>query len=661
MGNEGRTRRMGASTQRVVSGRSIDGVRARRSGLLPIAARSPVEPRATVMIVYHDAVCRSHGVRENTAGRGSMLLSRGTRMRRACLTRHDSTGRTCAPPTIRLRLPHQTAPMTAPRLLTVWLLAVALATSLAIGGALPAQQTAMAPHADAITAARMRADLMFLAGDDFRGRLTDTPENALALEWIKARFEWLGLAPKGEGGTYFAPYQLMTSSLGPENELVVDWGNSASRHAVGGDFHPRFHSATGRASGAVAFVGFGISAPELEHDDLAGDVRGKILLMLDNEPGANDSASRFDGVVTSERANQLRKTLDAQAKGAAGVLFVADVHNRRGAENFGAATAAYWPTIAARIPRYSLASWVQRVHIPVGQISVALAEQLVEGSGQSLLALARGAERSRAPLPLPGVRVTLTTDVARHVVIDRNVVAVLEGSDPKLKDEYVIVAAHPDHNGADGAQIFNGADDNGSGTVGLLAIADAYARAAGDGRRPRRSILFVALNSEERGPLMGAWGYVESPPVPLDRTVAMLNMDMIGRNEEVPENGGARFRGLPVQSAESNRNSVNLYGYSRSSSLTSLIDRANGAIGLTLEKRYDNNSSQLLRRTDMWAFQQKGVPAVTFATGLHPDYHTTADRPERIEYAKMERIVRLVYQASWELADASERPRLDKR
>ncbi len=259
------------------------------------------------------------------------------------------------------------------------------------------------------------------------------------------------------------------------------------------------------------------------------------------------------------------------------------------------------------------------------------------------------------------MKVTLTTDVRRIVVPDRNVVAVLEGSDPKLKDEYVIVAAHPDHNGADGTQIFNGADDNGSGTVGLLAIADAYARAAGDGARPRRSILFVALNSEERGPLMGAWGYVEDPVVPLERTVAMLNMDMIGRNEEVPADGGGRFRGLPVQSAESNRNSVNLYGFSRSSTLTAAIDRANGGIGLTLEKRYDNNPSQLLRRTDMWAFQQRGVPAVTFATGLHPDYHTTNDRPERIEYAKMERIVRLVYQASWDIANAPDRPVLDKR
>lgn len=540
------------------------------------------------------------------------------------------------------------------------LLLAALGTATgAIAPPLAAQGTA--PHAEAITAARLRADLMFLAGDGFRGRLTDTPENALALEWIKARFDWLGLAPKGPGGSYFAPYNLITSTLGTTNELLVEWGASTSRHAVGGDFHPRFHSASARASGAVAFVGFGISAPALKHEDLSGDARGKILLMLDNEPGVNDPASPFDGVVNSEYANQLRKTLDAQARGAAGVLFVADVHNRVGEENFEAATRAYWPATPMRLPRYTLASWMQQVHIPAGQISVALAEQLVKGTGKSLATLARAAESSTGPLLLPGVSVALTTDLQRTVVPDRNVVAVLEGSDPALKDEYVLIAAHPDHNGVEGTQVFNGADDNGSGTVGLLAIADAYARAAAQGVRPKRSILFVALNSEERGPLMGAWGYVEAPVVPLARTVAMLNMDMIGRNEEVPPEGGARFRGLPVQSAESNRNSLNLYGFSRSRSLTAAIERANAGTRLTIEKRYDNNISQLLRRTDMWAFQQRGVPAVTFATGLHPDYHRPEDRPERIEYDKMARIVRLVHQVSWELANAPDRPVLDTR
>jgi Zn-dependent M28 family amino/carboxypeptidase len=223
-----------------------------------------------------------------------------------------------------------------------------------------------------------------------------------------------------------------------------------------------------------------------------------------------------------------------------------------------------------------------------------------------------------------------------------------------------VLSAHPDHNGAAGDTIFHGADDNGSGAVALLAIAEAYAKAAAAGQRPKRSVLFAAFNSEERGPLMGSWGYTEAPAVPLDRTVAMINMDMIGRNEEVPENGGARFRGLPVQTSASNANTVTLLGWSRST-VTSAVERANARYKLTLKKNYDNNISQLLRRSDSWPFLQHGVPAIWFHTGLHPDYHLTTDTADRINYAKMERIAKLVHQVTWDLAQSSTKPTLTKR
>ena len=157
---------------------------------------------------------------------------------------------------------------------------------------------------------------------------------------------------------------------------------------------------------------------------------------------------------------------------------------------------------------------------------------------------------------------------------------------------------------------------------------------------------------------MGSWGYTEAPAVPLERTVAMINMDMIGRNEEVPENGGARFRGLPVQSGESNKNTTTLLGWSRSPSLTAAVERANARYKLTLKKNYDNNASQLLRRSDSWPFLQHGVPAVWFHNGLHPDYHLTSDTADRINYEKMERIAKLVHQLSWDLAQADSKPRL---
>ena len=519
-----------------------------------------------------------------------------------------------------------------------------------------------APASDAITTPKMRADLEFLAGDALRGRLTDTPENVITLEWVAARFKWLGLKPMGANGTYFLPYGLSIGSLGTgSNEVVVTRGEHVSRYDRTTGFYPHRYSASATATGDLVFAHFGIVAEPLGYNDLGGDVRGKVLLLLDHEPGENDSASAFDGIVTSEYTNPLKKALAAQTRGAAAILYVTDVQNHQGAQTFEAASRAYWPAQPPRLLPYTLAAWADKLTIPVGQISVALADSLVRGAGKSLADLARAAESARGnPLiAIPGVRVTVSASVVRRTVPDRNVLAAIEGSDPRLRNEWVVIAAHPDHNGAVGDTIYHGADDNASGVVGLLAVAEAYAKAAAAGQRPRRSILFASFNSEERGPLMGSWGYTEAPAVPLDRTVAMINLDMIGRNEEVPENGGTRFRGLPVQTSEANRNTTTLLGWSRST-LTASVERANARFGLALKKNYDNNASQLLRRSDSWPFLQHGVPAIWFHNGLHPDYHLTSDTADRINYEKMERIVKLVHQLSWDLAQAKDRPSLTK-
>ena len=520
-----------------------------------------------------------------------------------------------------------------------------------------------APASDVITIPKMRADLEFLAGDALRGRLTDTPENAIALEWVAARFKWLGLKPMGANGTYFLPYGLAIGSLGSgTNELTVARGGSETRYGLTTGFYPHRYSASATATGDLVFAHFGIVAEPLGYDDLRGDVRGKVLLLLDHEPGENDSASVFEGIVTSEYTNPLKKALAAQARGAAAVLFVTDVQNHQGGQPFETASRQYWPAQPPRLLPYTLAAWADKLTIPVGQISVALADSLARGAGKPLADLARESESARgsAPVAIPGVSITVTASVVRRTVVDRNVLAAIEGSDPNLRNEWVVISAHPDHNGAVGDTVFHGADDNASGTAALLAIAEAYAKATAAGQRPRRSVLFASFNSEERGPLMGSWGYTEAPAVPLERTVAMINMDMIGRNEEVPENGGARFRGLPVQTGGSNKNSVTLLGWSRSS-LTANVERANARYGLTLKKNYDNNASQLLRRSDSWPFLQHGVPAIWFHNGLHPDYHLTSDTADRINYEKMERIAKLVHQLSWDLAQASGRPTLTKR
>jgi Zn-dependent M28 family amino/carboxypeptidase len=332
------------------------------------------------------------------------------------------------------------------------------------------------------------------------------------------------------------------------------------------------------------------------------------------------------------------------------------VHNHPGTQDFEASAKVFWPDTQPRIERYTLARLAGQLRIPVMQISPSLAETIM---GKTLADLGRLADSPRGAKPPPaGAEVALAAAVNRHVVKDRNVLAAIEGSDPALKDEWVIVCAHYDHEGADGSRIFNGADDDGSGIVGLLEIAEAYALAARDGSRPRRSVLFAAWNAEERG-LLGAWAYADEPLVDRRRIVAVLNMDMIGRNEEVPDGGGPRFRGLEPQTADSNRNATNVVGTARSADMKTAVQNANAGIGLELKFRYDNNISNLMRRSDHWPFLQHGIPALWFHTGLHPDYHTTEDRPEKINYDKVERVARLVYQMSWQLAQRTARPKLD--
>jgi hypothetical protein len=537
-----------------------------------------------------------------------------------------------------------------------------------------------APANDLITKQALKADLFFLASDNLQGRLTNTPGNRIAADWIAQRFERMGLAPGAADGSYFQKYDLMVATLGPlERNTLALAGDLMATMEYGRDFYPHRFSATASATGELVFAGFGITSPERDYDDYKGDaVRGRIALVLDHEPGERDPASPFDGIVTADAASAQRKAQFAQDRGAIGILFVSDVHNhppsspaatsagRGGApappgslEN--AARGAY-PATPPRIERFTLASWVEKIRIPAIQISTPTAEALVKGSGRTLAQLAAASETERGitPVPLPGLRVRLSAAVNRQRIPDRNVLGLIEGSDPRLKDELVIVCAHYDHDGADGERIFNGADDDGSGIVALVEIAEAYAQAAKEGKRPKRSVLFAAWNSEERG-LLGAWAYTEAPTRPLDRIVAVLNMDMLGRNEEVPPEGGGRFRGLQPQTAESNGNAINVIGTSRSADMKAAADAANRPFGLQLKYRYDNNASQLMRRSDHWPFLNRGVPGVWFHTGLHPDYHTTQDRPERINYDKMERIARMIHQMSWDLANQAGRPKLAGR
>ena len=528
---------------------------------------------------------------------------------------------------------------------------LAVSVLLFAAGAAAQPGGAQAPEVESITAADLRADLFFLASDGMQGRLSETPENRLAAEFVASRFARAGL--EAPGGSYFQGYRLAHSALGDGNRLEV-MGEVVQAVQLGEGFYPQRFSPSAVAEGALAFAGFGIRAPPFGWDDWEGaDLSGRIALIFDHEPGEADPASLFDGLTTSEPSRPFRKAVAAARAGAEGVLFVRDVHQHPGAFDFAASARGAWPDPPRRVPRITLAEWVESVEIPAAVISPRVAETLLAGSGHTLAELGGMADGGmNAPLLLDA-RVRLATAVNRTTAPDRNVVGLLPGSE--APDEWIIICAHYDHDGADGNLVWPGADDDGSGTVALIEIAEALGRAARAGQRPRRSILLAGWNSEERG-LLGAWAYTLNPLHPLEQTVAVLNMDMIGRNEEVRRGGGRRFRGLEPQTAASNANAVNILGHSYSRSLTEMVRSANRESELDLKMRYDNNASNLLRRSDQWPFLQTGVPALFFHTGLHPDYHTIYDRPEKIEYEKMERIVRLVYQLAWDLADSDVQP-----
>jgi hypothetical protein len=536
---------------------------------------------------------------------------------------------------------------------------LALVLCVALGVIGLAQGTA--PFNDSIRLTDLRAEVSWLAADAFRGRFVGTSENLLAAEFIRSRFERAGLAPGGTDGTYFQSTRLMGSRLADGNTLQATLPNGETfTYQLAEQFYPLRFSPSASARARLVYAGFGIQDPGRVHDDYAASVKGSIVLVLEHEPGERDPASPFDGLVAADSAEPIRKALLAQAMGATGVLFVADVHNHPAPPDFAARTREYWPERQPRLEPLMLASWTSRLKIPVAQISPALAASFAAGTGRTLLQLSGDAEtpHGMAAVPLDGVEIALTTAVTRRAVSDRNVLAYIEGADPAVKDDVVLVSAHYDHEGADGALVYSGADDNASGTAALLEVAEAYGMALAANLRPRRTVLFAGWGAEERGPLLGSWAYVEQPRFPLERTIAVLNMDMIGRNEEVLVGADPRFDGLDPQTAHSNRNSLNVIGSSRAPALSDLIDRVNReGYGLELKHRYDNNPSNLLRRSDHWPFLQRGVPALWLSTGLHPDYHTRFDRPERLNYEKLQTIARLVHQVSWELANQDGRLR----
>jgi hypothetical protein len=501
--------------------------------------------------------------------------------------------------------------------------------------------------ADTISDAQLRQDLTFIASDALEGRLTPSRGLDVAAAFLAARLQRLGLRPAGDGGTFLQPIALTRRTLDLEKTTLAVGARTLE---YGDDFLPG--DVTGTAEGQVVYVGNGSVIRSRGVDPYKGlDVTGKIVV---SHVGLPTGFSRGD--LTGQRGEDWELTEDAAGRrGAVAVLYLPDFD-----------ALERWPaTREARKKRSPLAVDAFRESHPVlpsATLTARAVALLFAGEKlppQEAFQRAVRREPAEAFALSPAKKVRLSVAAVDEHFSASNVVAVLEGSDPTLTHEYVALGAHYDHLGTapkpndEGDAIYNGADDDGSGTVGLLAIAEAFATAR---VRPKRSLLFVWHVGEEQG-LWGSRYFTEHPTVPLDRVVAQLNIDMIGRGRApgTPAPGGP----LPLTDTDT----VYVVGSRRlSTQLGALLDRANDDYhGLRFDYSLDKpgDPADIYRRSDHYEYAKHGIPVAFFFTGVHADYHRVDDEVDRIDFTKLRRVVQTIYATARLVADTKARPALD--
>lgn len=538
--------------------------------------------------------------------------------------------------------------------------AFALALAAFAVSALPAAEPAPAPVPakqkpgfDRIRESELRADLGFLASDALQGRMSMQPGDDAAVQWIAAEFAKAGLTPATTDASgapsYLQPVPMVEyRSNGPANFITLQTG-ATTRRFKSPDIVGGYRNDVDLAAPLV-FAGYGITAPGLGYDDYRGlDAAGKIVVLFEHEPQENDPHSRFGGTGNTRYATNRVKALNAQAHGAVAVVVMAEP-NRKHPSNLDRVNRIGGS--ARRVPSIPGQALVDdELHIPVLTVSDATGAALLAGAGASPQALQAAIDKDLTPQSraLPGASLTLHLEnTVRSRGMSWNVVGLLPGSDPKLAPETVIISAHHDHDGFNGPEIWHGADDNGSGTVGVVQLARAF---MANPVRPKRSILFVVFAAEERG-LLGSYYLAAHPLRPLATTRAMINFDMIGRNE-APSDQTTGLIAIP----DDTTNRLNLIGAGYSPDYDRTVRAANRSVGLVLDDRFDHeNALNVFFRSDQFPFVLHDVPAFWFFTGFHPDYHHTTDTADKINYAKMTKVLQLAYLSAWHFADDATTP-----
>ena len=469
---------------------------------------------------------------------------------------------------------------------------------------------------ESITKEELRRHVVELADDRYRGRVTGKPGLELAADYLSRELTSYGLAPLAGQSSFRVSYTLYEAGYDADRtvlQLTLP-DQTTLDGALGSSFRPFPFAAESRVESAeLVFAGYGITAPEYEYDDYADlDVTGKVVLVLRREPNADDPESPFDGTETTDHGLFTRKAMNAKRHGAVGMILVTDPKHPDATDNLRAET----------VLRYEKGMSAQRggPGLPAVHISRDLAAQLLAQTDSDLEALQTALDSGTAPaaldLTLGTVRLGVETYDSRPVSVP-NIIAVIPGTEQP--DEYVVFGAHYDHiGGYDGANgedtIYNGADDNASGTAGLLELAQAWSQSP----PPKRSLVFAFFSGEEMG-LYGSRAMVRDETVPPSQVRLMINMDMIGR--------------MDVD------NPLQLIGDGYASGLSELATAT--AAGLDLDLKLGGTSYS--GNSDHDPFFQEFIPAVHLFTGLHDDYHQVTDHSDKVTFTPMEGIVRLAY------------------
>lgn len=502
-------------------------------------------------------------------------------------------------------------------------------------------------NVEAVTAKQLKEYLTFIASDELEGR--DTPSRGLdiAAMYIAQHLASWGLKPGGDAGSYFQKIPLRQNKIDP---TATRLDLSGQAFTYGTDFLSSFNPAE-IAPSNVVFAGNGWVIKSKNIDPYQGiSVKDKIVVVVNALP----KGVTFQDLKGPAGGDWFSPPLYAQQNGAKAVLTFS---------NFS--TMANWDAIRwGQQDKGSVAYGKPDTTITIPSITMSpkLMATLFAGEKFSAAALfnkvVTGDTFESFDLK-PEKKMRISVGVKTTDIHTQNVVGILEGSDPILKNEYVAIGAHYDHVGmnpfsTNPDKIWNGADDDGSGTVSVLNIAEAFAKG---GQKPKRSILFIWHAGEEKG-LWGSDYFTSNPTVPITSVITQLNVDMIGRYQNPGDENHPQNKRLPKQ-----HEVFTIGNKMMSTELGQLADDVNASfLKLNFNSQYDgpDHPDQFFYRSDHFNYARKGVPIIFFMDGDHADYHQPSDSVEKINFESMEKVARTIMAIGWTLANAPTRPKVDK-